>query len=225
MKKRTHPVEFNQPTAKSKSVAKRLAVQGKPTAVSAKSKGGRPAKFNAQGLPPEPTDNDKKSNGKGKGRPTKFTPATIDKLRKNISEGLPYELACRLSGIAYETYRSWCRDAMKEDADIELVNFLNVISKAESEAEATLVSHWLTKTRGDWRAAKEYLARRWPDRWGPLERHVHSGPGGGPIPVHGTFIVVNGTPDEYINALRQARAAITDGNEEEQDPSYIEHEE
>ena len=150
-----------------------------------------------------------KKSPNGKGRPSKFSPEVISRLEKNIGEGLPYELACRLSGISYETYRCWMRDAMKEDADPDLINFLHTIAQAESQAEVTLINKWLNKTKGDWRAAKEYLARRWPERWAERKQLEHIGPGGGPI--QGTLIVVAGTPDQYVQALRQARAAITDG--------------
>jgi len=172
-----------------------------------------------------PTKRNRKGNGRdnnGPGRPSKRTPDTIKKLEENIGKGLPYELACRLSGISGTAYRNWIMAASQPGADPELVGFLLRMTRAETKAEATLVEKWLNKTDDDWRAARDYLSRRWPERW--AESHRHSGPGGGPIPIQGAFIVVKGTPQEYMDALRQARTALTDGQEHgDRDSSQFGH--
>ncbi len=117
------------------------------------------------------------------GRPSKFTPEVVVELERNIGAGLPYELACGLSGIAYSTYRTWMVAAEQDDADPLLVEFLERIRHAEMLAEARFAAQWIKETPGDWRATRDYLARRWPNRWANKERIEHSGEGGGPIPV------------------------------------------
>lgn len=49
--------------------------------------------------------------------------------------------------------------------------FFIEVTKASQEAEVRSVTAWSVATRTDWRAAKEFLARRFPDRWGenPVE--------------------------------------------------------
>ena len=77
------------------------------------------------------------------GRPSKFGPGVIDELERNISEGLPYYVACNLSGIAYSTYRNWMVAAESEDADGLSQKLSFVVEnpeKAESFAAAGLES-------------------------------------------------------------------------------------
>ncbi len=118
-------------------------------------------------------------NGGKLGRPSKFTPEVIGELERNISAGLPYEVACKLSGIAYSTYRNWVIAAEGKDADPDLLDFLERVRRAETRAEATLIARWLNKTADDWRASRDYLARRWPERW--ASKMEIAGPQGGPV--------------------------------------------
>ncbi len=113
------------------------------------------------------------------GRPSKFGPGVVEELERNIGAGLPYHLACNLSGVAYSTYRNWMVAAAEEGADPELVEFLERITRAETRAEARLANQWLSKTADDWRASRDYLARRWPERW--ASKMEIAGPQGGPV--------------------------------------------
>ena len=127
------------------------------------------------------------------GRPSKFTPEVVSDLERNIAAGLPYELACGLSGIAYSTYRNWMVAAAQEGAEPELVEFLERIRRAETEAEARFAAQWISKTADDWRASRDYLARRWPERWASRDRIEMTGPHGGAIPV--TFFIPDNKRD------------------------------
>ena len=198
----------------SKSVAKRLAVQKKP----------KPQFAPPSSVPP-PKPNDKPSdNPNGKhagGRPSKLTDAVIESLGKYITEGLTFALACQKSGISYITFRNWRIAAVQPDASPELVKFLYTVTRAETEARLVLERRLINEARhGDWRCNHLVLRTRYPEDWADKTRHEHTGPGGGPIQTQGALIVVKGTPEEYISALRQAReaqAALTDGHEDEQD--------
>ena len=140
------------------------------------------------------------------GRPSKFGPGVIEELERNISAGLPYYVACNLSGIAYSTYRNWMVAAESEDADPELVEFLERIMRAETRAEARLADQWLSKTADDWRASRDYLARRWPERWASRDRMGVTGPQGGEIPHKVTFII----PHNNRDPLPPGRKALTE---------------
>jgi hypothetical protein len=43
------------------------------------------------------------------------------------------------------------------------------------------LASWQAAIPGDWRAARDFLARRHPDRWGSRERHELTGADGSPI--------------------------------------------
>lgn len=45
------------------------------------------------------------------------------------------------------------------------LQFLEAIRQAEAEAEAHLVEFWQEAAPKDWRACRDLLARRWPERW------------------------------------------------------------
>ena len=48
--------------------------------------------------------------------------------------------------------------------------FYNAVRVCEAEIEIRLVSTWRQATSDDWRAASEFLSRRYPDRWSPSTR-------------------------------------------------------
>jgi len=45
------------------------------------------------------------------------------------------------------------------------VEFYWAVEEAITASEVTVVSNWQSKTEDDWRAAQQYLARRFPKRW------------------------------------------------------------
>jgi hypothetical protein len=61
------------------------------------------------------------------------------------------------------------------------VQFLQALTRAEDQAEADAVRIWREQMPDDWRAAKEYLARRFGDRWGDRQRVEMTGKDGGPV--------------------------------------------
>jgi hypothetical protein len=46
------------------------------------------------------------------------------------------------------------------------VQFFKAVKKAEAEKEAELIDEWSEQTPRTWKAAKEFLACRFPERWG-----------------------------------------------------------
>ena len=48
--------------------------------------------------------------------------------------------------------------------------FFEEVTRVEAEAEARMVAQWQAQIPDDWRAARDFLARRYPQRWGPQER-------------------------------------------------------
>ena len=70
-----------------------------------------------------------------------------------------------------------------------------------------LVAQWQQHAPSSWQACRDFLARRFPERWGKTVRAEVSGPGGQPLLGNSAM-----TPDEALAMLRQAyRDTHSDG--------------
>ncbi|MDI9414381.1 MAG: hypothetical protein QM401_12555 [Bacillota bacterium] len=99
------------------------------------------------------------------GRPTKFTPETKKKLLDAIRMGNYREPSCAFAGISVSTFYAWL-DKGKQQKKGQFVEFLEAVEHAEAEAEVRMVAQWQAHIPRDWRAARDFLARRYPERWG-----------------------------------------------------------
>lgn len=97
------------------------------------------------------------------GRPTKLTPRLQAKLVREIRAGHYLETACKLTGIASETLRRWLVDGASAP-DGPYRELYGAVVKAEAEAEGSSLRTW--RRSKDWKAHKEFLARRYRKRWG-----------------------------------------------------------
>lgn len=122
--------------------------------------------------------------------PRRGRPPLLDARRQQIITdairmGNYEEVAARKAGISEASYYKWkargrveverlaeCEEATGEPCDPlpdeqRYLEFLQAVEAALTDSEATLVQNWRAKAIDDWRAAKELLARRHSDRWGP----------------------------------------------------------
>lgn len=99
------------------------------------------------------------------GRPTKLNPQTQERIVKAISDGNYLQNACALAGISEQTFGDWRRRG--ENGEEPFLAFLEAVTRAEAIAEDVIISQWRDQIPQDWRAARDFLARRHPDRWGP----------------------------------------------------------
>jgi hypothetical protein len=99
------------------------------------------------------------------GRPSKLTPELTKRLVDAIKAGNYFETACSYVGIDYSTFRKWMVKGEKAKAGV-FFDFFHTIKKAESEAEYRMVAQWQTQIADDWKASRDFLERRYPDRWG-----------------------------------------------------------
>jgi transposase-like protein len=107
------------------------------------------------------------------GRPSKLTEDTVDNLLKAIREGQTYAVACSYAGICYQTLRNWIKTASNDVEQGELteyVAFLDMLSRAEAQAERKAVRAWSSHFKSDYRAARDFLAARNPDQWARRDR-------------------------------------------------------
>lgn len=100
---------------------------------------------------------------KSAGRPSKFHESK-DRIIEAIRRGNYYEPACKAAGIEYETFRLWMRKG-EEEGNGEYFGFFVEVQRAEAEAEIEVVQIWKDHMPNNWQAARDFLARRNPERW------------------------------------------------------------
>jgi hypothetical protein len=71
-----------------------------------------------------------------------------------------------------------------EEGKPRFFHFFQAVTRAEHEAGAALVRAWLDATKVDWRAARDLLGRRSPNRWGARPPEAPQGPSGLTVHVH-----------------------------------------
>jgi transposase-like protein len=91
-----------------------------------------------------------------KGRPTKYNEKRADAIVRRIMSGNNREVAARAEGIDDATLYRWM--AEKQD-------FRDRVHEADALAEADAVESWYHQGRRDWKALREWLACKYPDRW------------------------------------------------------------
>lgn len=118
------------------------------------------------------------------GRPSKLTPAVKQRLLDAIRAGNYYEAACVYAGIGETTFYRWMERGEKASSG-EYREFWESVKRAEAEAEARVVALWQQEIPGNWQAARDFLARRFSDRWSPKEKVQTevTGKDGGPVEI------------------------------------------
>lgn len=100
-----------------------------------------------------------------RGRPSKLTPDVVQRLVKAIEAGNYYEAACAYAGISYGTFRRWMVDGENATRG-KYRDFYEAITRAEQTAEVRMVAQWQQHMPMDYRAIRDFLERRFPQRWG-----------------------------------------------------------
>ena len=103
---------------------------------------------------------------KERGRPSKLTQGVRDKLIQAIKAGNYLNAACDYAGIDYSNFRRWMQRGESQTKG-EFRDFRDAINAAESEVEVRVVALWQKNISEDWRAAENFLAKRFPERWSP----------------------------------------------------------
>jgi len=115
------------------------------------------------------------------GRPTKLTPALLERLAALIEAGHPETVAAEALGVGHSTFYRWLSLGHKSKRGIH-----RDLSLAVDQARAKAELRYMDAIRaavqsGDPRWAAWWLERHVPERWGRRTRHEVSGPGGDPI--------------------------------------------
>ena len=99
-----------------------------------------------------------------KGRPPMEPTAEItDRVCEPISRGLFLTQAARLAGISTDTIARWKKKGAEGIEPFR--TFFERLEEAELKGEEALLRIWREAAPEDWRAARELLAKRYPQRW------------------------------------------------------------
>ena len=108
-----------------------------------------------------------------RGRPTKYTPETVDEITKAIHEGATQDDAARLAGVCPAIFYRWLTQPTK-------IDFLEKVQKAHAEFKQQQIkairaagirakknaSGEVVGTEGQWQANAWLLERKYPDEFG-----------------------------------------------------------
>jgi hypothetical protein len=115
------------------------------------------------------------------GRPAKLTPELQRKFCQVVASGAYLKAACAFTGITRTSFCRWMRKGREATRGVHH-DFHAAVRKAEADAEIRMVAMWQQACPQDWRACRDFLARRFPKRWG-AKHEVQVGKDGGPIPI------------------------------------------
>src|SRR5262249_7464571 len=114
------------------------------------------------------------------GRPSALTHEVAKRICDAIAAGNYYKAACTYAGIGYSTFLKWMKWGNKGRRG-KFREFRRAVEKAKAECEVAIVAQWRAQTPDNWQAGRDFLARRYPERWGPKDRHEVVGGRGGPV--------------------------------------------
>lgn len=130
-------------------------------------------------------------------RPTKLTDELIVDLARAIETGMPYEQACKQSGIAYSTFNNWENGRFPQGVSETMrARFLEAIKRAQAELAFELLTSirnaGMEDRSGSWQAAAWMLERKFPQHFRRRPLRAGSQQGGletdeptlGEIPLH-----------------------------------------
>lgn len=108
--------------------------------------------------------------------------ALITRICRTIARGNYVETALALAGVPKSTFFSWMKAGTQQPEENPLqAKLLEAVERAQAEAEARDVKRLDLAAEDDWRAVAWRLERRFPRKWGHLERMELTGMGGGPV--------------------------------------------
>jgi len=97
------------------------------------------------------------------GQPLKLTPAVQETICNAIRMGNYLVTATRAAGVSIDSLQRWRR--LGEEGRQPFADFLAAVEQAETECEQTLVKIMYDAAPQDYRAARDMLTRRFPERW------------------------------------------------------------
>lgn len=107
-------------------------------------------------------------------------PALVKELIQVLQIGNYRSTACTYVGLSIDTFYNWMSRG-KTDTDGVYFEFRHAVLRAEAKSEVAAVTAIRRAISTDPRAAFEFLARKFPQKWGrnnSLNVNLNAGPGG-----------------------------------------------
>jgi hypothetical protein len=122
--------------------------------------------------------------GRPRGSGSKFTPETAEQIIKYVEQGNYLKVAAGACGVSETALFRWLAEGAHateranqgetlDELDQRYKDFRDNVTQAELRAEATVVAAWQAQALGvdgDWRAGRDLIARRAPERWAGVTR-------------------------------------------------------
>ena len=99
-------------------------------------------------------------------RKSKLSPTLINSICEGIEKGNYVTTICKSLQIHEETYYGWLREAKTKSPQSLQYKLKQRVEESEAKREENAVRAWVNHFDTDWRAPKEFLARRHSDKWG-----------------------------------------------------------
>lgn len=113
-------------------------------------------------------------------RPTKLTPEVQRRITSALAAGNYKEAACAYGGVSHPTFTRWMNRGEEAKSGMYR-DFYDAVQDAIAQSEVRVVAIWQEAIPADWKAARDFLARRFPERWSANKRVQVSGDIGGDI--------------------------------------------
>ena len=108
----------------------------------------------------------------------RMTDDLIERICTALEQGHYISVVCASAGISTGAFYTWCKRGREEyerlldpnvvpEADeLQYLNFYTAVEAAKVAAEVDMVAAWREHAETNWQAARDFLARRYPSRWG-----------------------------------------------------------
>jgi hypothetical protein len=119
--------------------------------------------------------------GSRMGRRPMLTPELQARIVDVVKAGSYLKVAAQHAGVSNASLMAWLARGRKAVAAAEegepipeheqrYVDFLEAVTRADTHAEVLAATAWRAAFKDDWRAARDFLVRRHPDRWAATTR-------------------------------------------------------
>ena len=139
------------------------------------------------------------------GRKSRLTPEVIDSICDGLEKGNFVATMLRDLKIPEGTYYRWLQEAETKSPQSLQYKLKQRVEAAEAASELHAVQAWVNHFDTDWRAPKEFLARRHSDKWGNQPTEVQLTGGDKALPV--TFIMDTPQIEPNIKLLDEHEAS------------------
>lgn len=135
----------------------------------------------------------------------------ISNLCDAIRMGNYVKTACACIGVSYASYHRWMKKSREVGAKPIYVKLAQEVAAAEAEIESKVVKNWMDQTPTEWQASRDFLARRFPNRWANKEKREITGANGGPLQTVGiaSNVDLSKLTDEELAALEKIASKLT----------------